>query len=305
MDLTAEKVINAPPEHVFDALNDPAILRQAIPGCQSLHKESDSRYAMTVALKVGPLRSTFAGTIAVDNVDRPSGYTLIGEADGGVVGKARGRAHVALAAIDEGTTNLAYHLTAETEGELADLDERIVATTARTLANEFFSRLQLLVESVDAPSMIESLGARDARAAAPQADAPADAPLPAEATTPVDAPAQADAPAAGNETPVAAGEGAKDAPVAPQPAAKVPAASYTEGAVADVPVREEELAERMPRTPSRTLETITTGTASFGQASRDAPVQVSGEADGGQSPMRWVLAAIGALIVILLLSGGF
>lgn len=284
LDLTAEKVINAPPDHVFDALNDPVILRQAIPGCQSLHKESDSRYAMTVALKVGPLRSTFAGTIKVDNVDRPSGYTLIGEADGGVVGKARGRAHVALAAIDESTTNLAYHLTAETEGELATLDERIVATTARTLANEFFSRLQLLVESVDAPSMIESLGARDARAAAPSASVDTHEPQ--------------------TDTLEETRDAAEDTPAETVTRDAEPAAPPTQDAVADAKLTDEEVAERLPRPPSRSLET-TTGTASFGQASRDAPVQVSGEADGEQSPMRWVLAAIGALIVILLLSGGF
>lgn len=145
MELTNEKVINAPRQRVFNALHDPQILRQAIPGCQALSPVAPDEHQMTVALKVGPLKSTFSGTVTIYNEDEPAGFSLRGQGHG-PAGSAEGHAHVALAAIDASTTNLAYHISADLEGQLSTLEEAVVETAARTMAAEFFSRLALLLE---------------------------------------------------------------------------------------------------------------------------------------------------------------
>lgn len=154
MELTNEKVIHAPRARVYDALHDPQILRQVIPGLQLLNVVSDERYELTVALKVGPLKSTFQGTITVYNQDPPSGYSLRGTGSGSA-GSADGHAHVALASIDPSTTNLAYHLTADLSGQLERLEDEMIRATARTMTAEFFSRLEQLLETADsAPGTI-------------------------------------------------------------------------------------------------------------------------------------------------------
>lgn len=147
MELTGEKVITAPRQRVYDALHDTVILRQAIPGCQAMTKAADGRYEATVALKFGPLKSNFFGTIHVYNEDPPSGYSLRAEASGGLSGNASGDAHIALASIDDQTTNLAYHVRADVNGQLGTLDSRQLESAARVLVAEFFSRLETALDT--------------------------------------------------------------------------------------------------------------------------------------------------------------
>lgn len=146
MELTGEKVIHGSQTRVWAALHDPSILRQAIPGMQTLNKVAGDRYDVTAALKVGPMRPSFTATIEVYNEDRPSGYSLRGLASSPGSGAVAGNAHIALAAIDGQTTNLAYHITADLDGKLAALEGVLIEATGRTLAEEFFSRLQTLLD---------------------------------------------------------------------------------------------------------------------------------------------------------------
>ena len=138
-------MIGASQLRIYDALHDPVVLRRVLPGIQSLSKTDDGNYELSATLKLGAFRPTFDGTVQLYNQDRPSGYSLRGRADS-PNGNALGSAHVALAAIDDDTTNLAYHISVEFDGPLAGLDVLRLETTARTLTNEFFSRLQLLLD---------------------------------------------------------------------------------------------------------------------------------------------------------------
>ncbi len=147
MELTGEKIIAAPRQRVYDALHDTMIIRKSVPGCQVLNRVADDRYEATIALNLGPLKSSFFGTIQVYNVDPPSGYSLRAEASGGLSGNASGDAHVALASVDATTTNLAYYIRAEMNGKLAELDRRQLDDAARALVAEFFSRLQESLET--------------------------------------------------------------------------------------------------------------------------------------------------------------
>lgn len=165
MELTNEKVINAPRPRVYDALHDAQILRQAIPGCQALSKVAADEYQLTVALKVGPIKTTFSGTITLYNEDKPAGYSMRGQGHGSA-GSAEGHAHLALAAIDATTTNLAYHITADLEGQVSTLEAAVVDAAARAMAAEFFSRLTLILEN-DIPVMA-ALAPRETVADAPE-----------------------------------------------------------------------------------------------------------------------------------------
>ena len=130
MDLTGEYKIPAPRAKVWEALNDAAILKQCIDGCEELNKEGDTAFTAKVTAKVGPVRAKFAGKVTLENMDPPNGYTIRGEGQGGVAGFAKGSADVSLR--DDGTdTILNYTARAEVGGKLASVGSRLVEGVAK------------------------------------------------------------------------------------------------------------------------------------------------------------------------------
>ncbi|WP_112827509.1 SRPBCC family protein [Rhizobium cremeum] len=145
MDMSGSERIEAPVETVWRALNDPEILRQAIPGCESLEKTSDTDMVAKVVLKIGPIKAKFEGAVELQNLDPPHSYTISGEGKGGIAGFAKGGADVALAADGPGATILSYTVKAEVGGKIAQLGSRLIDSTAKKLAGEFFSKFGVLV----------------------------------------------------------------------------------------------------------------------------------------------------------------
>lgn len=144
MKMNGEQLIAAPRARVWDALNDPEVLKQCIPGCQSLEKESEVRLKATVAIKIGPIGAKFNGAVTLSDLDPPNSYVISGEGQGGTAGFARGSAKVSLA--DEGdATRLTYEVDAEVGGRLAQVGGPIVDATAKQLAGTFFKRFGAIV----------------------------------------------------------------------------------------------------------------------------------------------------------------
>lgn len=138
MNMHGEQRIAASPQRVWEALNDPEILRASIPGCQSLTKESDVRLTATVEVKVGPIGARFKGAVNLEDIDAPNGYTLIIEGNGGIAGSMKGAAKVRLKADGSGTL-LTYDVDAQVGGRMAQLGGPIIDATAKQLAGKFFS----------------------------------------------------------------------------------------------------------------------------------------------------------------------
>jgi carbon monoxide dehydrogenase subunit G len=144
LELKDEIRIKAPRERVYAALNDPEILRQAIPGCESLQKNSDTEFEAVVTSKVGPLTARLKGSVQLSDLDPPAGYTLSGEGKGGPAGFAKVRAQVSL--VEDGSaTLLRYEVKADVGGKLGQLGGPIIDRTARKLAGEFFQHFESLV----------------------------------------------------------------------------------------------------------------------------------------------------------------
>jgi len=137
MDITGEYRIPAPREAVWAALNDPEMLARCIPGCKELDRTAPDEMAAKVALKVGPVSATFAGSVRLEDIRAPEGYVLVGQGNGGMAGFAKGRAAVALAE-DGAETVLTYEAKAEVGGKIASLGSRLIQSTSRKLADQFF-----------------------------------------------------------------------------------------------------------------------------------------------------------------------
>ncbi len=138
MEMSGQNRIPASREKVWAALNDPAILKASIPGCQSLEKVSDTEMTAVVQAKVGPVKATFNGHVTLSNIDPPKGYTIAGEGKGGVAGFAKGGADVKLAPDGDGTM-LSYKVNAQVGGKLAQIGGRLIDATAKQMADQFFT----------------------------------------------------------------------------------------------------------------------------------------------------------------------
>ncbi len=158
MDMTGETLIPAPRETVWRALNDPEILRQSIPGCETIEKTSDTEFTAKVVAKVGPVRATFTGQVQLTDLDPPNGYRISGEGKGGPAGFAKGGATVKLTD-DGGGTKLSYTVDAQIGGKLAQIGSRLIDATARSMAQDFFGRFSKLVAPGDAAAAPASAGA--------------------------------------------------------------------------------------------------------------------------------------------------
>lgn len=204
MEMTGEYKIPAPREKVWEALNDPEILKACIPGCQELNKESDTELSATVKSKVGPVSATFKGKVTLSEIDAPNGYKISGEGTGGVAGFAKGGAEVKLAEDGDGTV-LTYEATGQVGGKLAQIGSRLIDSTAKKMANEFFGKFAELVGGGSTAAETPAAAPADAPApaAAPAAE-PAPAPTPAATPEPAPAaaPAAAPAPSGGGISPV-------------------------------------------------------------------------------------------------------
>jgi carbon monoxide dehydrogenase subunit G len=144
MKMTGEQRIAASRQRVWEGLNDPAVLRQCIPGCQSLEREPDGRLRATVEVKIGPIGARFTGAVTLSDIDAANGYRITGEGQGGTVGHARGGARVKLA--DDGAgTLLSYDVDAEVGGRLAQLGGPLIDATAKQLAAKFFKTFDTVV----------------------------------------------------------------------------------------------------------------------------------------------------------------
>lgn len=144
MDMNGSQRIEAPRETVWAALNDVEVLKACIPGCESITMKSDTEMEAQVVLKIGPVKASFSGKVTLSNIDPPNGYTISGEGQGGVAGHARGGADVRLESEGEATI-LHYNVKAEVGGKIAQLGSRLIDSTAKKLAGEFFEKFAEVV----------------------------------------------------------------------------------------------------------------------------------------------------------------
>jgi carbon monoxide dehydrogenase subunit G len=145
MKMTGQQRIAAPPARVWDALQDPAVLKACIPGCESLEPEGEDRMRAVVAIKIGPISAKFAGAVALTEKDPPKSCLISGEGHGGNAGVAKGEARVRLEA-DGGATLLSYDVDAKVGGRLVQVGGALIDATAKRLAGGFFDKFAAMVE---------------------------------------------------------------------------------------------------------------------------------------------------------------
>jgi len=145
MVMTGEQQLAAPREKVWAMLNDPAVLKSCIPGCETLDVIGENEFQAVATNKIGPVKARFKGKVRLTDMNPPTSYRISGEGDGGVAGFAKGGATVSLSDKDGGTL-LTYNVEAQIGGKLAQLGQRLVNGAAKKLADDFFTRFAQAVK---------------------------------------------------------------------------------------------------------------------------------------------------------------
>jgi uncharacterized protein len=163
MKMNGEEIIPAPIEVVWAALNDTEILKQCIPGCESITRTSATEMSARVVVKMGPVKAGFNGNVVLKDLKPPHSYRIEGKGEGGLAGFATGGASVNLETVPEGT-KMTYDVDAQVGGKMAMLGSRLIDSTARSLAGQFFDKFAELAGKMKAAAPVKKATAKKAPA---------------------------------------------------------------------------------------------------------------------------------------------
>ena len=146
MKLSGSYKLNVKKKIVWQALNNPDILKQCIPGCESFEKKSDTIFNATATNQIGPMNATFSGTVTLSNIKDNQSYTLSGEGQSSV-GFVNGSADVKLLE-ENGITTLSYEVEVKVGGKIAQLGSRLIDGVAKKMSDYFFGRFADVVSPI-------------------------------------------------------------------------------------------------------------------------------------------------------------
>ena len=144
MDMTNSVILPSPQTRVWEALNDPAILKQCINGCESIEQTGENEYKVAMTVAIGPVKAKFKGNLRLSDIDPPNAYTLAFDGQGGVAGFGKGSAKVTLTPNGEGT-RLAYTVSAQVGGKIAQLGSRLIDGVSKKMAEDFFEAFRVAI----------------------------------------------------------------------------------------------------------------------------------------------------------------
>lgn len=164
MEMQGQRQLAVTQKQAWDALNDPSVLKQCVPGCDKLELQEDGRYIVGMALKIGPVSAKFNGKIEMSNVNAPESYTLGFDGSGGVAGFGKGVSQVKLSPNEHGTL-LDYSVNAQVGGKIAQMGQRLIDGVAKSMADDFFARFDGVLQE-RFPKAAEAAAAKDSGAGA-------------------------------------------------------------------------------------------------------------------------------------------
>ena len=140
MELSNTRTVPLPRDVVWNALNDPAVLKDCLPGCESIEPDGEHAWRVVMAARVGPVSARFNGRMSMADIREPESYTLQFDGQGGAAGFARGDARVTLKPLADDQTEMSYVAKAQIGGKLAQIGSRLVDGAAAKMADDFFAR---------------------------------------------------------------------------------------------------------------------------------------------------------------------
>jgi carbon monoxide dehydrogenase subunit G len=168
MEILGQQLISAPRQKVWDALNDPAVLKACLPGCELVERVSPEEFRVVIKTAIGPLKARFQGSLKIAEAHPPESCIMQFEGQGGAVGFGKGTSTVNLKEVS-GATELSYEAKAQIGGKLAQVGSRLIDSVAKKMADDFFKAFQNELspsEKVSAPAAVPASRIDDVKSTA-------------------------------------------------------------------------------------------------------------------------------------------
>jgi uncharacterized protein len=156
MEMQGQRQLAVTQQQAWDALNDPAILKQCVAGCDVFEPTDETHFNVGMGLKIGPVSAKFSGKIELTDVQQPHHYQLNFEGQGGAAGFGKGQSKVTLTPNELGTL-LDYTVNAQVGGKIAQLGQRLIDGVSKSMADDFFKRFDVVLQE-RYPSDVSSSG---------------------------------------------------------------------------------------------------------------------------------------------------
>jgi hypothetical protein len=137
MEILGSQIIPADKQTVWNALNNPEVLKNCLPGCESVELTAPDQFKVAITTAIGPLKAKFKGTLQVTEANPPESCILVFEGQGGAVGFGKGSSKVTLTTVENGT-ELSYNAQAHVGGKLAQIGSRLIDSVAKKMSDDFF-----------------------------------------------------------------------------------------------------------------------------------------------------------------------
>ena len=146
MKLDGEYTFNGPRDEVWDLLQDPEVLKAAMPGVKTFEKTDEDAYKAQLQVRVGPVNGAFTATITLADKAPPEHYTMLIDSRGST-GHAKGKALVTLAEQDTTTTLMQYEATLQVGGRIASVGQRMLDTVSKSLVRQSLEAMNNALEA--------------------------------------------------------------------------------------------------------------------------------------------------------------
>lgn len=140
MKIAGSNSVPLPKERAYRALQDPAILAQCMPGCESLEKTGDDEYAMKMKMVLAAVSGQFQGKVRISESNPPDSFRLAVEGTG-KVGFMKGDGLLTLSEEEAGKTKVDFDGEVQVGGTIASVGQRLIDSTAKLVIKRFFDKL--------------------------------------------------------------------------------------------------------------------------------------------------------------------
>jgi uncharacterized protein len=161
MKISGTATLHAPPDQVWMALNDPAVLARTIPGCEGLEAASPDSYRLTLTTGVASIQGTYTGEVSLSDRQEPTSSRLAVNL-AGAPGALHATVLVLLVPSANGSTEVTYAADAIPDGMIASVGQRLLASAMKQLASDFFASVDDILVAVP-----ERVGADEAPSTGP------------------------------------------------------------------------------------------------------------------------------------------
>ena len=151
MEVSGSHKIRAPRQQVFQALLNPEVLKNSVPGCESaefVDFPTGRQLKLMVSPSIPGLKGPYTVFLQTGEVIAPSRVTLIAEPNSSM-GSIRATCVTDLTD-DAVGTNLSYNANAVMEGKIAAIPDMIIKGGVKSALDQFFKNFEKQVSTIPA-----------------------------------------------------------------------------------------------------------------------------------------------------------